>query len=81
MDAVGGTRSHAVRFGRSSCPRRAADIALDRHIAQHPGRVAELLQRLKLEAGTYRLDDHDSRYRCQHCRWEIIDDQDTHVDG
>lgn len=56
------------------------EIALDRHIAQHPGRVAELLQRLKLEAGTSRIDDHGSRSRCHHCRRERVDDQETPVE-
>jgi hypothetical protein len=56
------------------------DIAIDRHIAQHPGRVAELLQRLKLEAGTYRIDAHGSRFRCHHCRRERVDDQEAPVE-
>jgi hypothetical protein len=50
------------------------EVELDRHIAEHPGRVAELLQRLKLRAKTYRIDDLCSRYRCHHCRREIVDD-------
>lgn len=56
-------------------------MVLDRHIAQHSARMAELLQSLKLRAGTYRIDDSCSHYRCYHCRREIVDDQDTHGDG
>jgi hypothetical protein len=55
-------------------------ITLDRHIAQHPAHVGALLRRLKLQAGTYRIDDNCSRYRCHHCREEIGDDQETPVE-
>ena len=56
-------------------------MVLDRHIAQHPAHVAALLRSLKLQEGTYRIDDHCSRYRCHHCRREIVDDHDTCVDS
>jgi hypothetical protein len=57
------------------------EMALDRHIAQHPAHVAALLRSLKLQAGTYRIDDHASRHRCYHYRHEIVDDQETCVDS